>query len=228
MKRFIGAVCAVGLLLIGLGTGIAPADAESGATSWVWPLQPRPQVGRVFEPPLGPYGVGHRGVDLQGRVGQSVLATADGVVQFAGLVAGKGVVVVAHGAERSTYQPVSVAVRRHEHVSAGQLLGHLQLGGSHCWPDACLHLGRVAGETYLDPLALLGGGPLRLLPLDGPLALSLAGGDTPLVPPLLTVLSAGAATAPQRLLTGIRNGGDQALGCANLYACRSRSVETWV
>ncbi len=159
----------LGLLVLVCGLAVLPTAVQAAGGGWLWPLRPRPEVVRGFEPPAGPYAPGHRGVDLAGAVGQPVFAVADGVVQFAGTVAGRGVVVVDHGAERSTYQPVRAMVRRGEQVSAGQPVGHLQLGGSHCWPLACLHLGRVAATTYLDPLALLGGGPVRLLPMDGPL-----------------------------------------------------------
>jgi len=159
------------VLLLGLTLICWPSARADDGNAWVWPLQPRPEVVRGFEPPPGPYASGHRGVDLAGRPGQRVVAVAAGVVQFAGLVAGTGVVVVNHGTERSTYQPVSASVSRGDTVAAGEVVGRLELGGSHCWPSACLHLGRVAGETYLDPLALLGGGPVRLLPLDAPLAL---------------------------------------------------------
>ena len=41
----------------------------------------------------------------------------------------------------------------------------LELPGSHCFPAACLHWGWIRGETYLDPLRLVGGEPVRLLPL---------------------------------------------------------------
>jgi len=52
-------------------------------------------------------------------------------------------------------------------VSAGGRIGSLQLAGSHCFPDACLHWGwiRNADDVYLDPLRLVGAGPVRLLPL---------------------------------------------------------------
>lgn len=106
-------------------------------------------------------------MDLAGRVGQSVLAVAAGRVAFAGSVAGRGVVVVDHGALTSTYQPVSAYVSKGAHVSAGQPLGSLELIGSHCLPDACLHLGAKSGETYLDPLDLLPSRPVRLKPLKG-------------------------------------------------------------
>ena len=53
-------------------------------------------------------------------------------------------------------------------VDAGGTLGRLELFGSHCFPRACLHWGLIEGaEHYLDPLTLVGAGPVRLLPLDG-------------------------------------------------------------
>ena len=143
-----------------------PARSGSGDERWSWPLAPRPEVVEVFDPPEDPYGPGHRGIDLSGRIGQSVLAVADGRVRFVGMVAGRGVVVIDHGDERSTYEPVIAAVDVGDRVRAGQIVGRLELVASHCWPSACLHLGRISGETYLDPLELLvgGAGPVRLLP----------------------------------------------------------------
>lgn len=149
---------------------VAAAVAHTAAQvrePWVWPLNPQPTVVRVFEPPLGPYGPGHRGADLAGRVGQAVLAVDDGRVSFAGKVAGRGVVVVDHGRLRSTYEPVLVAVGRGDRVDAGQLVGTLTLAGGHCLPSACLHLGARTGDVYVDPLRYLSVGPVRLLPLDG-------------------------------------------------------------
>ena len=49
--------------------------------------------------------------------------------------------------------------------AAGAPIGTLDLVGSHCLPRACLHWGWIEGETYLDPLRLVGAGPVRLLPL---------------------------------------------------------------
>lgn len=132
----------------------------------VWPLSPEPEVAAGFDPPAGPYGAGHRGVDLRGDVGQPVLAALPGRVSFAGPLAGRGVVVVVHGDTRTTYQPVDAAVAVGDEVTQGARLGGLQLPGSHCFPRACLHWGWIRGaDTYLDPLRLVGGGPVRLLPL---------------------------------------------------------------
>ena len=138
----------------------------------VWPLQPEPEVVRGFDPPDSPYGAGHRGVDLLGSVGQPVLAALPGTVTYAGGLAGRGVVVVDHGATRTTYEPVAPTISVGTPVTAGAQVGTLQLGGSHCFPRSCLHWGWIEGETYLDPLRLVGAGPVRLLPLwrDEPVA----------------------------------------------------------
>lgn len=168
---------AIGLLLGLLLDAVvaAPLRSPPGHERWIWPLDPQPEVVETFDPPEDPYGPGHRGIDLSGRIGQPVLAVADGRVRFAGMVAGRGVLVIEHGAERSTYEPVVAAVNVGDPVRAGQVVGRLELVSSHCWPRACLHLGRIAGDTYLDPLELLGdadggGGPVRLLPFGDDVA----------------------------------------------------------
>jgi murein DD-endopeptidase MepM/ murein hydrolase activator NlpD len=137
----------------------------------VWPLRPSPEVVAGFDPPLDPWGSGHRGVDLLGSAGQPVRAALPGRVTFAGMLAGRGVVVVSHGDTRTTYEPVAADVSVGDTVAAGGRLGRLETFGSHCFPRACLHWGWLRGETYLDPLDLVGGGPVRLLPLwrDEPL-----------------------------------------------------------
>ena len=149
------------LLTASLALGAAPATDPVG----VWPLQPQPEIVEVFDPPDSPYGSGHRGVDLRGSPGQPVLAALPGTVTYAGPLAGRGVVVVDHGATRTTYQPVTATVPVGTPVAAGAQIGVLALPGSHCFPSACLHWGWIDGETYLDPLRLVGYGPVRLLPL---------------------------------------------------------------
>ena len=133
--------------------------------SRVWPLTPAPRVLSGFDPPGNPWDAGHRGVDLAGSAGQSVRAALAGTVRFAGRIAGRGVVVVDHGDTRSTYEPVDATVAVGSPVATGQMVGTLRLVGGHCLPSACLHWGLLRGETYLDPLTLLGGGAVRLLPL---------------------------------------------------------------
>lgn len=157
------------LLLLVLATLAAPPAAADIAPSAEarWPLSPRPAVVERFDAPADPWGAGHRGVDLAGSLGQPVLAALPGRVSFAGRIAGRGVVVVSHGETRTTYEPVGAVVRLGQEVPAGQVIGTLEAVGSHCFPAACLHWGLIRGETYLDPLTLVGGGPVRLLPLAG-------------------------------------------------------------
>ena len=169
------------LLAAALALPTAPTDPVG-----VWPLQPQPEVVRGFDPPESPYGTGHRGVDLLGSVGQPVLAALPGTVTYSGALAGRGVVVVDHGATRTTYEPVAATVSVGTPVAAGTQIGTLQLAGSHCFPRACLHWGWIEGETYLDPLLLVGAGPVRLLPLwrDEPVDYSISRTG---LPPMLAV-----------------------------------------
>jgi murein DD-endopeptidase MepM/ murein hydrolase activator NlpD len=167
------------LLLALLVTAAGPAEASELATEpqGAWPLRPAPEVVHGFDPPQSAWGGGHRGVDLLGSVGQPVRAALAGRVSYVGTIAGVGIVVVDHGATRTTYQPVDARVRVGTQVTTGSVLGNLEWYGTHCLPAACLHWGLVEGERYLDPLTLVGGpSPVRLLPIDGAL---------PVVPPLL-------------------------------------------
>jgi murein DD-endopeptidase MepM/ murein hydrolase activator NlpD len=134
---------------------------------WTWPLASGPSAAvHDFDAPDQPWQPGHRGVDLAGNAGDPVQAAGDGVVTYAGLVAGVGVVTVTHGELRTTYQPVLATVRAGEQVVAGQQIGTLAAEGSHCAPSACLHWGLRRGDVYLDPMTLLPTpGRPRLLPL---------------------------------------------------------------
>ncbi len=139
----------------------APAD-------WRWPVEPA-QVLRPFDPPEHPWLPGHRGVDMAAEPGQEVYAAGPGRVLFAGAVAGTPVVSVSHGTLRTTYLPVESALARGDPVAAGEPLGTLAADPLHCRGRPCLHWGLLRGTEYLDPLALLGRGRVRLLPL-GPAA----------------------------------------------------------
>ena len=87
------------------------------------------------------------------------------MVTFAGVLAGRGVVTVTSRGLRSTYEPVTPAVVAGDRVVAGDVIATLDLIGGHCLPRACLHWGLLRGGRYLDPLSLVGAGPVRLFPL---------------------------------------------------------------
>ena len=155
-------------LLVGLA-GVAavwlpqPAHAAGPRSAWVWPLAGQPALVRGFDPPATAYGAGHRGVDLGSAAGAPVRAAGAGRVSYAGLLAGRGVVVVVHGTLRTTYEPVTAQVRVGQAVAAGQPLGWL--GAGHCAPS-CLHWGLLRGATYLNPLLVLAPAQARLLPVS--------------------------------------------------------------
>jgi murein DD-endopeptidase MepM/ murein hydrolase activator NlpD len=124
---------------------------------------------RRFDPPLRPWLAGHRGVDLSTAPAERVRAAGAGTVVFAGEVAGRGVVSLAHpGGLRTTYEPLTATVAVGEQVALGDPIGLLAAGHPGCPAPACLHWGLRRGDLYLDPLALLGLGRVRLLPLRGP------------------------------------------------------------
>ncbi|MEU5695538.1 M23 family metallopeptidase [Actinosynnema sp. NPDC020468] len=136
---------------------------------FAWPLHPPHPVLTPFARPPTPYAAGHRGVDLGAPTGAPVLASADGVVGYAGQVATRGVVSVHHpGGLRTTYEPVTPTTRPGQRVHRGDRIATLEPGHEGC-PSTCLHWGALhtspkAPRTYLDPLALLTTAQVRLLP----------------------------------------------------------------
>lgn len=133
----------------------------------VWPIDPH-EVVAAFEPPDCDYCAGHRGIDLAALPLGTVRSALAGTVTYAGSLAGRGVIVVDDGVRRVTYEPVAASVRKGSTVSAGDRIGEMELIGSHCYPEACLHLGLIDDETddYLDPMSLFGDrAEVRLLPL---------------------------------------------------------------
>jgi murein DD-endopeptidase MepM/ murein hydrolase activator NlpD len=160
----------VAFLLAGVWA-LAPASALAepavpGASPlWAAPL-PGAAVSRPFDVLPHRYAAGHRGVDLRSAPGAPVLAAGDGVVAFAGRVAGRPVVSVDHpGGLRTTYEPVDPSVGAGQAVARGSPLGSLVAGHAGCHTAACLHWGLRRGEDYLDPLTLLAVPRVRLLPL---------------------------------------------------------------
>ena len=136
------------------------------ALTFAWPLSPRPEVYRPFEQPRSQWLKGHRGVDLVAAVGQPVLSAGEGVVAFSGVVAGRGVVTVRHsGGLRTSYEPVDIRLTSGAPVRRGARIGVVSATAGHCVPLTCLHWGAISGQTYRDPLSLLGFGRPILLPL---------------------------------------------------------------
>jgi murein DD-endopeptidase MepM/ murein hydrolase activator NlpD len=159
-------------LLIVLAAVLAPSSAVAEPVPsvprvalWSAPLGGELTVTRPFDPPPSQFAAGHRGVDLGGTPWSTVLAAGDGVVVFAGMVAGRPVISIEHAdGLRTTYEPVDPAVGAGQRVTRGSPIGTLLSGHARCPRETCLHWGLRRGQSYLDPLALLRPPRIRLLP----------------------------------------------------------------
>jgi hypothetical protein len=151
-RTFVTALAVVALWSSLTAHGAAAPNSEQ-VGAWVAPVDGR--VVAPFAPPATRYGRGHLGVDFAARAGTRVRAAGDGIVTFAGSVAGARHVVVAHaGGLRTSYSFVATTtVRRGDAVRAGQIVATSGgTGGTH--DGTVLHFGLRAGETYLDPMTL--------------------------------------------------------------------------
>lgn len=146
---------------------VVPGTASADPGRFVWPLDPRPAVSRQFDLPEQNWLPGHRGVDLDAHAGQTVVAAGDGVVAFAGTVAGKPVVSIDHeGGLRTTYEPIDATITAGRRVTRGDPIGTVAAGHEGCVSPACLHWGLRRGRAdYLDPLPLVQRPVIRLLPV---------------------------------------------------------------
>lgn len=162
------------LLIVTLNLALALVSAAPAVADDVrlqWPLRPAPAVARAFDAPSPDWKPGHRGVDLAGIPGQPVYAAGIATVVFAGLLAGRPVVSLAHpGGLHTSYEPVRPVVRVGQPVTATTVIGELVAGHAGCRAAACLHWGAMwgpaSGTHYVDPLGLLKSTPIRLKPLN--------------------------------------------------------------
>lgn len=149
--RILAAAVAVSLTTVAAQAGVC----EAAERRFIMPVE-GPIVSK-FDPPLTPFGSGHRGVDISSPEGSPVVASADGVVQFAGPVADDGLfVTVRHDpALETTYSFLSsISVAIGQEVAQGDLLG--ASGAGH--PEGgvpLLHFGARLGGHYIDPELLL-------------------------------------------------------------------------
>lgn len=183
------------VLAIGMAVPVAAPAAVTGRSFPPPPTAPDPPpvpplwmpvagaVVRGFDARAGPYGPGHRGIDIAASVGELVRAPAAGRVAFAGPVAGTNWVSlrVAPGVLVTLgplLDPVAAGpVRRSAPVG--------RVGPGHPLPPgepppaqggsgggATLHLSVRVDGVYVDPLAHLVDRPRpRLVPLPAPAGL---------------------------------------------------------
>ncbi len=135
---------------------VAAAPATAGPAGPPGAVTYRPPVDAPivdpFRPPAEDWNSGNRGLEYATTPGTLVGASAPGEVVFAGPVGGGLHVVVLHDdGLRTSYSFLALlSVHRGQKVTQGQTLGTTQ--------DR-FHFGARAGEAYLDPALLFGGGP---------------------------------------------------------------------
>lgn len=143
------------VVLAALVALVAAAPSRAGATAPA-AVTYRPPVDAPivdpFRPPAENWNSGNRGLEYATEPGTTIAASADGEVVFAGPVAGGLHVVVLHDdGLRTSYSFLDdISVRRGQRVRQGDKVGTAR--------DR-FHFGARAGEAYLDPAKLFGGGP---------------------------------------------------------------------
>lgn len=164
-----GLILIVILLLFAPARTAAVPPSGSDDAPWLWPVDGVRQVVEPYRAPAHAYGAGHRGVDLAAPVGMTVRAPAAGIVAFRGTVVDRPLLTIDHGGGLvSTFEPLQSTLAPGDAVSAGDVVGVVDVGG-HTEPGA-LHLGVRLDGTYINPMILFGDVPRAvLLPCCDPL-----------------------------------------------------------
>lgn len=135
--------------------------AESSTPGlWEPPLGHPLEIDAVFSLPFGPYGAGHRGVDLLAGGDPRVRAPASGTVAFVGMVVDRPVISIRVD-DRTvlSMEPVESALQAGDMVSRGAIVGEVLEG--HC-AELCVHLGVRVDGAYVNPLRFLRPRPVLL------------------------------------------------------------------
>lgn len=138
-----------------LALSVVSIPRAEAANRWVWPIVG--PVIRAFDKPETDYSHGHRGIDIGAIRGREVRSPVDGVVWFAGVVAGRPVISIdtADGSIVSV-EPVESSVVRGDVVRAGDSIG--LVAAQHDGMNA-IHLGIRVNGVYVDPIQFLGAPP---------------------------------------------------------------------
>lgn len=157
--RMLGLAVLVSLTLGGSpvpgATAVHRGSLAAELGRWNWPVSGPHALARPYLAPAGPYGAGHRGIDIRAPDVADVLAPLDGIVHFAGFIVDRPVLSLEHaGGVLSSFEPVRTTLVAGTRVARGQVIGTLIAG--HC-ASACLHVGARVDADYVNPLLFLGG-----------------------------------------------------------------------
>ena len=179
-----------------------PLDADAAAgplasranPSGVWPLRPRPasSQGSTRPRPVRPRAPRRRPARALGQAGAHLLAGTRDLRRRARPAAAWSWSTTATCAPpTSRSRPACTSATR----ARGAVIGTLAARRQPLLPARLPALGAAARRRYLDPLVLVGAGPVRLLPLDGGRP---RGGVPPLAAPLRWRPGGLAGSAPPR------------------------------
>jgi len=131
------------------------ASAEAHGEEADLPVLPFTVV-NAYDPPAKNWLAGHRGIDVEARVGQKVQAPHESLVHFAGVVANRPVLTLKlTNGDLVSFEPVDPQVTTGERVARGEVVGKIaREGQEHCVEASCLHIGLRRGGEYLNPLIL--------------------------------------------------------------------------
>jgi hypothetical protein len=120
---------------------------------------------RKFDGPKHDWGPGHRGVDLVAVEGTPLLAPANGVISFAGLVAEKSVVSIQYRTLTLTFEPAQTELPMGTPVIKGMPFAVVAGLSDHC-NGTCVHWGvRKIHKRYVDPVKRTGKRKIVLKPV---------------------------------------------------------------
>ncbi|WP_163231548.1 M23 family metallopeptidase [Bifidobacterium aerophilum] len=151
----------------GRAYGMASADESASygcVSAMVWPLR-EPTVTKAFDAPEQPWLPGHRGVDLAAKDDMKLIAPSDGIISFAGQVAGKSVVSLAANGLILTFEPAVTDRDVGARIRQGDYFARVSRGSDHC-DGSCVHWGvRRANGDYADPTGQVGERRIALKPV---------------------------------------------------------------
>lgn len=151
--KSVGVICAAVMVFAGM-SGVGHAGALEGTrvvraqiASSVHLPPVDAAVRDPFRAPEHAFGPGNRGIEYATDIGQSVSASADGMVVFAGAVAGNQFVTIDHGAGLVT----TVGFLHEISVSGGEVVTRGQTLGA---AGAKTHFSARQNGEYFDPALL--------------------------------------------------------------------------
>lgn len=149
--------------------GAAGAGQAAGGQTLRAPVA-KPELVRSYQQPTSDYSAGHRGVDYRVQLDEPVVAPANGIIWFSGLIVDRSVVSIRlPNGDLAEVEPVCPTLAAGTTVLVGQEIGSVCDAApgyrQHCPAMRCLHFSYRTESGYLSPAWLMGQlNPSRIAP----------------------------------------------------------------